>query len=258
MEKLLVTVCGRAGSKGFKNKNLKTFCGRPLVYYSLSAAHLFAESRPDVQVDICLNTDSEDLAKLVAEKYPEVIYLHREGELAGDRAPKMAVIQDSLHRMEEKQGYSYDYVMDLDITSPLRTAQDVTNAYNMKAERQDLDLVFSVTEARRNPYFNQVRDCGDHIEKGIENKPGEAAFTARQMAPVFYDVNASIYVYKRDFLANNTTGIIWDAKIHVVEMMDTGVLDIDSEEDFKLMEVIGGHLYSTMPAFAQVRDHIRE
>ncbi len=41
MKKLLITICGRAGSKGFKNKNLKTFCGRPLVYYSLAAAGLF-------------------------------------------------------------------------------------------------------------------------------------------------------------------------------------------------------------------------
>ena len=44
MKKLLITVCGRAGSKGFKNKNLKTFCGKPLVYYSLAAAGLFLRS----------------------------------------------------------------------------------------------------------------------------------------------------------------------------------------------------------------------
>ena len=46
MNKLLITICGRAGSKGFKNKNLKTFCGLPLVYYTLSAAQLFIQSRP--------------------------------------------------------------------------------------------------------------------------------------------------------------------------------------------------------------------
>ena len=44
MNRLLITICGRAGSKGFKNKNLKTFCGHPLVYYSLSAAELFTVS----------------------------------------------------------------------------------------------------------------------------------------------------------------------------------------------------------------------
>ena len=101
-----------------------------------------------------------------------------------------------------------------------------------------------------------VRRCGDHVEKGIENAPGTPAFTARQMAPEFYDVNASIYVYRRAFLAANTTGILWDGKIGASLMMDTGILDIDSEEDFRLMEVIGAHLYAAYPAFAQVQEAV--
>lgn len=253
MDKLLITICGRAGSKGFKNKNLKVFCGKPLVYYTLSAAELFRAECPDVQVDICLNTDSMELAQLVAEQYPEVVFLPRGEALGGDTVPKMAVFQDSLARMEEKRGQRYDYVMDLDITSPLRTARDIRNAFEQKASRPDLDLVFSVTEARRNPCFNMVRDCGDHVEKGIDN----ATYTARQQAPVFYDLNASIYVFDRDFMAQNTTGILWDGKIGVSKMLDTGVLDIDSEEDFLLMEVIAGHLFKNRADFAAVQENIR-
>ena len=52
MKRLLITICGRAGSKGFKNKNLKNFCGKPLVYYSLSAAELFIKNHPELEVDI--------------------------------------------------------------------------------------------------------------------------------------------------------------------------------------------------------------
>lgn len=104
MNRLLITICGRAGSKGFKNKNLKTFCGHPLVYYSLSAAELFIKKHPELHIDIALNTDSPELAELVAAKYPEVIFLPRGEELGGDRVPKMAVYQDSLHRMEERTG----------------------------------------------------------------------------------------------------------------------------------------------------------
>ena len=70
MKRLLITICGRAGSKGFKNKNLKNFCGKPLVYYSLSAAELFIKKHPELEIDVALNTDSEDLAKLVAAEYP--------------------------------------------------------------------------------------------------------------------------------------------------------------------------------------------
>ena len=62
MNRLLITICGRAGSKGFKNKNLKTFCGHPLVYYSLSAAELFIKKHPELHIDIALNTDSPELA----------------------------------------------------------------------------------------------------------------------------------------------------------------------------------------------------
>ena len=252
MKRLLITVCGRAGSKGFRNKNLKTFCGKPLLYYTLSAAELFRQASPDVSVDICLNTDSPELAALAAAQYPEVVFLPRGAELGGDTVPKMAVFQDSLRRMEQLRGCRYDYVMDLDITSPLRTAADVQNAYRAKAEREDLDLVFSVTHSRRNPYFNMVRDCGDHVEKVIESP-----YTARQQAPAIYDLNASIYVFSRDFLANNQTGILWDGKIGVSQMMDTAVLDIDSEEDFLLMEVIAEHLFQRNEGFAAVRDNIR-
>ena len=67
MKKVLITVCGRAGSKGFRNKNLKVFCGQPLVYYTLSAAALFAAARPDLAVDVALNTDSPELQRLVAD-----------------------------------------------------------------------------------------------------------------------------------------------------------------------------------------------
>lgn len=252
MKRLLITVCGRAGSKGFKNKNLKTFCGKPLVYYSLSAAMLFAAKHPELEIDFALNTDSPELAQLVAAQYPEVVFLPRGAELGGDKVPKMAVYQDSLARMEEKTGAPYDALMDLDITSPLRTAADIENAFAKKAERPDLDLVFSVTDARRNPWFNMVKVVGDHVEQVIHSE-----FTGRQQAPEVYDVNASIYVFKRDFLASNTDGMLWRGKIGVSVMMDTGIIDIDSEADYLLMEAIASHLYAHYPAFAEVRENIR-
>ena len=152
MKRLLITICGRAGSKGFKNKNLKNFCGKPLVYYSLSAAELFIKNHPELEVDIALNTDSEDLAKLVAAEYPEVIYLPRGAELGGDRVPKVEVYKDSFARMEARTGKPYDAMIDLDITSPLRTEQDIENAFAKAQEREDLQIIFSVCEARRNPW----------------------------------------------------------------------------------------------------------
>ena len=252
MKKVLITVCGRAGSKGFRNKNLKVFCGQPLVYYTLSAAALFAAARPDLAVDVALNTDSPELQRLVADRYPEVTIVPRPQELAGDTVPKMAVFQQTLAEMEGRRGSRYDFLIDLDITSPLRRAEDITGAFAKAEARPDIDLVFSAAPARRNPWFNMVKAVGDHVEKVIESP-----FTARQQAPAVFDLNASIYVFRRDFLAANRTGILWDGKCDIFEMFDTGILDIDSEEDYLLMEVIADHLYRTSPRFAAVQHNIR-
>ncbi|MFV0412188.1 MAG: acylneuraminate cytidylyltransferase family protein [Oscillospiraceae bacterium] len=251
-KKLLITICGRAGSKGFKNKNLKTFCGKPLVQYSLAAVELFLRQRPDVQADIVLNTDSGLLKDIVVGLYPEVHYLHRPAALSGDSVAKMEVFQHSLRVMEEKQGFAYDYHMDLDITSPLRTAADVAGCFAAMEARPDLDLVMSAAPSRRSPYMNMAKRVDDHVEQVVKT-----SFVARQQTPPCYDINASIYVFKRDFLAENTSGFLWDGKCDIYQMLDTAVLDIDSEEDFLMMEVIAGHLYRTNPAFAEVREAIR-
>ena len=253
MKKVLITICGRAGSKGFKNKNLKTFCDKPLVYYTAAAAENFKLNKQDLVVDIALNTDSELLVNLVKEKYPEISYVERDEALCGDTVAKMEVFQQTLEEMEKRNGTQYDYLIDLDITSPLRRADDVANAFDIKDSRDDLDLVFSVAPSRRNPYFNMVKIEGDHVEKVIESP-----FTARQQAPAIFDLNASIYVFGRKFLAENKTGILWDGKCGIYEMLDTGILDIDSEEDYLLMEVIGRHLYENDEKFADVKKQIRK
>lgn len=253
MKKVLITVCGRAGSKGFKNKNLKIFCGKPLSHYTLAAAQLFCENRKDLKVDICLNTDSDLLRQTVCDSYPQVEFIPRKEELCGDTVPKMAVFQDSLEYMENKNGEKYDYLIDLDITSPLRAENDVEKAFEQKENHPDWDLVFSVCESRRNPYFNMVKTIGDLDNGGYVDKVIESPFTARQQAPAIYDLNASIYVFERDFLSNNKTGILWDGKCGIYTMYDTGILDIDSEEDYLLMEVIAKHLYETVPSFGAIQ-----
>ena len=231
MKRLLITICGRAGSKGFKNKNLKNFCGKPLVYYSLSAAELFIKKHPELEIDVALNTDSEDLARLVAAEYPEVIYLPRGAELGGDRVPKVEVYKDSFARMEASTGKPYDAMIDLDITSPLRTEQDIENAFAKAQEREDLQIIFSVCEARRNPWFNMFKIVGDHAEMVIESQ-----FTG---------------------LVDNPDPILWHSKFGVSVMMDTGIIDIDSEHDYLLMEAIAQHLYAHYPEFNAVRENIR-
>ena len=208
----------------------------------IDTAEMYGDGAAEELVGRAIRGYDRDELFLVSKVYP-----HNAGRRNIFRA-----CEDSLRRMEEQTGAAYDYLMDLDITSPLRTAADIENAFAKKQSRTDLDLVFSVCEARRNPWFNMVKTVDDHVEQ-----VNKSEFTGRQQAPEVYDVNASIYVFKRDFLAHNTDGMLWRGKIGVSVMMDTGIIDIDSEHDYRLMEAIAAHLYANYPDFDAVRRNIR-
>lgn len=248
---ILFTLCGRAGSKGFKNKNLKMFIDVPLVYYSIAAIKGYMDLQDGTDlIDVVLNTDSSELIHIVREQnIVDIDVIERDDSLGGDSVPKVSVIFDCLSKMEARNNVLYDIVVDLDITSPLRTIIDVKNAIEKKRSRKDTDVVYSVTGSRRNPYFNIVKEDGDFFCKAIASN-----YTARQQAPVFYDMNASIYAYSVDALKNKEHATFFNDKCDAIIMKDTGVLDIDSEEDFELMQVIAKYLFDNDVDFASVRE----
>ena len=245
---ILFTLCGRAGSKGVKGKNARDFLDVPLVWYSMANITLYMEKYAgEDDIKIVLNTDSEPLKDLVRRvKDVPVTIIHREECLAGDKVPKVAVILDSLNKAEETFAQKFDMVVDLDITSPLRTVQDVKNAIDRKKQRNDVDVVYSVATSRRNPYFNMVKE-----EKGYFCRAIPSNFTTRQEAPVFYDMNASIYAYSTDALKNKEHATFFNSGCDAVVMFDTGILDIDSEEDYELMQVIAKYLFENNEAFKE-------
>ena len=246
---ILFTLCGRAGSKGVKGKNARDFLDVPLVWYSMANIALYMEKYAgEDDIKIVLNTDSEPLKDLVRRvKDVPVTIIHREESLAGDKVPKVAVILDSLKKAEETFARKFDMVVDLDITSPLRTVQDVKNAIERKKQRNDVDVVYSVAPSRRNPYFNMVKE-----ENGFFCKAIPSNFTTRQEAPVFYDMNASIYAYSPDALRNKEHATFFNSGCDAVVMKDTGILDIDSEEDYELMQVIAKYLFENNESFKEV------
>lgn len=249
---ILFTVCGRAGSKGFKNKNLKSFLGEPLVYYTLSCIDLFIKKNRDkFTIDVALNTDSTDLIKLVEKTTLNVITIIRNPELGRDDTPKVEVIRNSLEICEEKKKYKYDIIIDVDITSPMRTLFDLENVLNKKMNNNN-DIVFSVVESRRNPYFNMVKEENGSITKVIKSN-----YVARQQAPKVFDMNASIYAYSRTFLCNKKVISVFDGNADISLMADTAILDIDSENDFELMQIIGKYLYSKNQDLKAVKDNIK-
>lgn len=243
---ILFTLCGRAGSKGVKGKNARDFLDIPLIWYSMANIALYKERyASNNHIDVVLNTDSEDLIKLVEQvKDLDVTILRRDASLGGDNVPKVAVILDCLSRSEKILKVSYDMVVDLDITSPLRTVQDIKHAIDKKTGRNDVDVVYSVAPSRRNPYFNMVKE-----ENGFFCKAIPSNYTTRQEAPVFYDMNASIYAYSPRALKNKDHATFFNSGCDAIVMADTGILDIDSEEDYELMQVIAKYLFENKQDF---------
>jgi CMP-N,N'-diacetyllegionaminic acid synthase len=249
---ILFTICGRAGSKGVRNKNIREFCGYPLVFFSIAAIFLYSQKYTDDSIDVVLNTDSEELIDIVSgQSVVKIGIIRRKSELAEDDVPKVLVIRDCYEKSKLITYKSYDLVVDLDLTSPLRTIEDIRAAIVRKLENPASDVVYSVTHARRNPYFNMVKE-----QNGFFVKAMPSSYTTRQQAPVFYDMNASIYVYSPNALINKASSTFFNENTDTIITFDTAILDIDSEDDYELMQVIARHLYKTKNEYCEVYDAV--
>lgn len=248
--KILFTICGRAGSKGIKNKNIKNFVGKPLPYYTLSAIDLYLSKHPEVDYDIVVNSDSKELLKMMkSNNMRQVELIVRKASLAGDVVGKIDVIRNCLDEMEIRNTTKYDMIVDLDITSPLRTVKNLDDLISTHWNKNP-DLTTSVTLARRNPYFNQLMRTEQGVKRVIASN-----YTARQQAPDIYDMNASLYAYSIEHLRSGK-GVL-DGYCEVIQMMDTGILDLDHENDFELMEVIAQYLFDNNAEFQAIRENIK-
>lgn len=246
--RILFTICGRAGSKGIKNKNIRPFVGKPLPYYTLSAIDLYLMKHAEHECDIVVNSDSQELLSMMSNSGIHPIELiERSRELGGDTVGKIEVIHNCLDIMKRRKKCEYDVVVDLDITSPLRRIVDIENLIKTHIHT-GADVTTSVVVARRNPYFNQLK----RTERGF-CKVCESSYTTRQQAPDIYDMNASLYAYLPEHLRSGRT--VLDGHIEIIEMYDTGILDLDHENDLELMAVIAEYLFKTKDEFREIYEN---
>ncbi|HOI25744.1 MAG TPA: acylneuraminate cytidylyltransferase family protein [Caldisericia bacterium] len=247
---LLVTICARAGSKGAKNKNCRFFLGIPLVFYTLAAFSLFYDKKQQHynSIDLAVNTDSQDLINQINMSNIAYHFFERNNDQTGDIIPKIDVIQDTFMRISAQQRKEYNVILDLDLTSPLRAVDDLKGVIDTLMKNTGADISFSVTSSRRSPYFNMVQPtCDGFYEKIIKTD-----YVARQQAPICYDMNASIYAYSNNFLTNCNLIKKSDIKAVAWKMIDTAVLDIDSDEDFELMEVVSKFFFDKYENYAEI------
>ena len=226
---ILVLIAARSGSKGLKNKNIKSLCGQSLIGYSIKQALAWGKADK-----VVVSTDSLEIASVAKDFGAEVPFM-RPAELATDIMGKIPVIRHGWEQSEKLYKKEYDYVIDLDATAPMRKITDIENAYNLAKENGAL-IVFSAVSAFKNPYFNMV----ELDQNGIAalSKTIDPPVRRRQDAPKVYSMNASIYVYSREFLSQQKYENLYTERTHIYLMDELSGVDIDDELSFKYVEFL--------------------
>ncbi|CAH0133182.1 MULTISPECIES: acylneuraminate cytidylyltransferase family protein [unclassified Microbacterium] len=221
----ICTITVRAGSKGVPGKNLRIVAGRPLFGHSVAqavATGLFDE--------VVVSSDSDEILAL-APTFGATGVIRRPPEMATDTAGKVPAIAHAVRSTEDRTGARYDVCVDLDATSPLRTVDDIRTAVSMFEEVRPESLITG-SEARRNPYFNLVEEQPDGTV-AVSKKPDDAVLR-RQDAPRCFDMNGSIYVWRRESLLEDQ--VVFLPSTILYEMPAERSIDVDSEFDFRIVE----------------------
>lgn len=223
----LCTLCARGGSKGVKGKNMRLLNGKPLIGHSIEQA--LASKLFDV---VAVSSDSEQILQFASQAGAHCL-VRRPDELATDTAAKLPAIRHCVAEVEKGHARRFDTLVDLDATSPLRSVDDICAAVAL-LEGSGAGNVITAMPARRSPYFNMVEL--DALGSVHLCKPAVPPFVRRQDAPACFDMNASIYVWRREVLFESSSIFNPDTRLYV--MPEERSIDIDSELDFRLVEFL--------------------
>lgn len=217
----------RGGSKGVMGKNIRPLAGKPMIAWSIEQALRCPRIRR-----VVVSTDSEQIAQVAREHGAQVPFM-RPVALASDTAGKWGVWQHALQACDAHyRDEPIDIFVDLDCTNPLRDVDDISRAIE-QFEAEGADAVFSVCEARKNPYFNMVEEVDGWLRL---SKALPGPIVRRQDAPRVYEHVASIYVLSPQYLRSGT-GLL-SGRTRGYDIGSAKSLDVDTEFDFELMEML--------------------
>ena len=227
--KILITICARGGSKGIPGKNIKPINGKPLIGYTIDIALKLKSKYPDMT--IILSTDSKAIRDISGICGLKADY-ERPAFLANDICGKVDVIKDAVLYAEKEYNEKYDYILDLDVTSPIRTISDLERSFAIIEKNIEAFTLFSVNEAARNPYFNMV----EQKENGYYSEVIKTGSLTRQSAPKVYDMNASFYIYRRNFFDLGLNGSVTDRSL--IYVMPHICFDLDEPMDYEYLSYL--------------------
>lgn len=219
--KNLAIITARSGSKGLPDKNILPLYGKPLMWYSIKAA-----LDSGMYDEVMVSTDSEKYAEIAKECGASVPFM-RSAETASDTASSWDVVREVL-REYKKLGKEFDTFTILQPTTPLRTAQDIRDAFALM-EREKRDYVLGVIESEHplGWYFSIGEN--NNREYPIDNRVYQ-----RQAAAKYYRPNGVIYIMKPHVIVDNETVRTTPASYFIMDSISS--IDIDSEADFVLAE----------------------
>jgi CMP-N,N'-diacetyllegionaminic acid synthase len=225
---ILATICCRGGSKGVPGKNIRALKGKPLIAYTIEVA------KQSALIDqLIVSTDDESIAA-IAKQFGASISFMRPAHLASDTASKWPVFIHAVEAYETLSGKTVDYLVDLDVTVPLKTAQDIDGAIQLALQDPLADVVITGYEPERNPYFNmmEIDDAGyaEIVKKSAR------PIVRRQDAPPVYSLTPAAYVVKKSALYEFEHWSKARCKIHPIPR--ERAVDIDTEIDFKIVEFL--------------------
>ncbi|MGL3827328.1 cytidylyltransferase domain-containing protein [Candidatus Pelagibacter communis] len=219
-------ICARQGSKGIKNKNIKNFHGKPLIYWTFKIAKKIKYLNK-----VFVSTDSEHIIT-IAKKNKIIVPFKRPKKLSTDTAKELDVWKHFLKFLCKKNEMPEYFVL-LSPTAPLRNENDIILAIQKMKKEKNADVLISITEPNRNPYFNVVSINKDGFAKVLINKK---KYFRRQDAPKVYDMTTVVYIFKSKFILKAKN--IFDGKVITTKIPKQRSIDIDDSLDFEFAKLL--------------------
>ncbi len=223
--KIIAFIFARSGSKGLPNKNIKILNGKPLIAWSIE--HAKKINRID---RVIVSTDSEEIARIAREFGAEVPFI-RPLELATDESPEWLSWQHGLKYLKSIDGCLPDLMLSIPATAPLRDVDDINNVIDEYQENAT-DMVITVTEPFRSPFFNIVKEVPHGFVELFMSS--DKVINRRQDCPKTFDITTVAYAARPSYVLKRNH--MFEGRVRQVIVAKETSLDIDTLQDFEFAE----------------------
>jgi CMP-N-acetylneuraminic acid synthetase len=225
--KTVAIIFARGGSKGLPGKNIRPIGGKPMIAWAIHQA--LAVERIE---RVIVSTDSFEIATISKQYGAEVPFIRPE-QLATDSSPELLSWRHALEYLKENTGSLPEIMVSVPATAPLRSTIDINNCLD-EYEKNLSDIVITVTDSHRSPYFNMVSQNSDGTYGLV--CPPTSVINRRQDTPVVYDIATVCYVVNSEYIMSHDS--IFEGRVRAVHVPIHRAIDVDTLLDFQVAEVL--------------------